>query len=296
METPSSETSGVSVPSTESAVSASAARRLGAKRAAAHAALGPLQEEKASPFSPGEVSAKRRCRGLSEQCCGYDSDMTSCSFLNTLWKVVESVGFQSIRWGDEGDFIVIEEAFFRAEVLARGGTLQVFDVGNMKDFVRRLHQHGFYITDADLPTSAPCAQFLAQGASISTPSQLLCYYHPYFQRDRLQCQRRFKRSLGARRRPASSLQAFQWGWQEGQQSRSLQPEMQSGAAARAGSELPVGSCNAAPAAAAAAAHHSRRPAPSGPFPPGLRPDSGAGGDGVGRRYNLRPRKRCRWQQ
>ncbi|XP_042751017.1 heat shock transcription factor, Y-linked-like, partial [Lagopus leucura] len=171
METPSSETSGVSVPSTEAAVSASAARRLGAKRAAVHAALGPLQEEKASPFSPGEVSAKRQCRGLSEKCCGYDSDMTSCSFLNTLWKVVESVGFQSIRWGDEGDFIVIEEAFFRAEVLARGGTLQVFDVGNMKDFVRRLHQHGFYITDADLPTSAPCAQFLAQGASISTPSQ-----------------------------------------------------------------------------------------------------------------------------
>uniref|UniRef100_A0A803XWH4 HSF-type DNA-binding domain-containing protein n=2 Tax=Meleagris gallopavo TaxID=9103 RepID=A0A803XWH4_MELGA len=288
METPSLETSGVSLPNTQSAVSASAAHRLRGKRAAADAALGPLQEEKTSPFSPGEVCAKRRCCGPSEKCSGKAHDMSSCSFLNHLRKVVESDGFQSIWWGDDGDFIVIEEPFFTTEVLARGG---VFDVGNMKDFVRLLHHHGFYIVDADLPTSASRARFLAEGVSISTPSELLCYYHPYFKRDHLQCQRRFKRSVGARRRrPAASSQAL--AWKEGQQSSSLQSEMQSGAAAWAGSELPVSSCSAAPAAPAAA-DHSARPVPSGPFPPGLGPDSGAAGDGVARVYNLRSRKHCR---
>lgn len=53
METP-SETSGVSVPNTDSAVLASAARRVRGKRAARDAALGPLQEEKTSPVSGGE--------------------------------------------------------------------------------------------------------------------------------------------------------------------------------------------------------------------------------------------------
>uniref|UniRef100_A0A803XQF9 HSF-type DNA-binding domain-containing protein n=1 Tax=Meleagris gallopavo TaxID=9103 RepID=A0A803XQF9_MELGA len=110
METP-SETSGVSVPNTSLAVSASAARQVHGKRAAQDAALGPLQEEKTSPISGGEPRAKRPCHDLSEKCSARAKDLSSCSFLRNLWKVAESDCFQPIWWGNDGDFIVIEEPF-----------------------------------------------------------------------------------------------------------------------------------------------------------------------------------------
>ncbi|NXJ08952.1 HSFY1 protein, partial [Odontophorus gujanensis] len=182
METSPSETSSVCVPNTDSAVSASGARRVRGKRAARDAALGPLHEEEASRFCGGEPPAKRRSHGLSERCSAKASDLSSCSFLRNLWEVVESDRFQSIWWGDEGEFIVIEEPFFRAEVLARRGRHKLFASESMTTFVCHLHHHGFYITEADLPSCASRARFLAEGAAFSTSSELLCYYHPYFKR------------------------------------------------------------------------------------------------------------------
>jgi len=114
METPSKETSGVSVPDTNLAVLASAAHRDHGKRAVWDAALGPFQKEKTSPFSPGEVCAKRPCHDLSEKSSAKAKALSSCSFLKNLWKDVESHHFQFIWWGNDGNFIVIEEPFFRS--------------------------------------------------------------------------------------------------------------------------------------------------------------------------------------
>lgn len=172
METPSQETSGVSVPNINLAVAGSAARPVRCKRTARDAALGPIQEEKASPLSRGEPCAKRRHHDLFEKCSAKAKDLSSCYFLKNLWKVTESNHFQSIWWGDGGDFIVIEEQLFRTEVLARTGSLKIFDIDNMKSFVRHLHHHGFYITEGDSPSSASRAGFPAEGAAISTPCEV----------------------------------------------------------------------------------------------------------------------------
>ncbi|XP_003640497.5 heat shock transcription factor, Y-linked-like [Gallus gallus] len=286
METSSSQTPGVSVPNTHSAALASAARPVRHKRAAQDAALGPTKEEKASPFSHGEPHAKRRHHDLSEKCSAKAKDLSPCYFLKNLWKVIESNHFQSISWGNDGDFIVIKEPFFRTEVLARRGPLKIFDIDSMKSFVQHLHHHGFYIIEGDLPSSASHAEILAEGAAISTPCELLCYYNPHFKRDYLLWQKKFKWSVGVkRRRPAASSPALDL--KEGQQRRLL--EMQSGAAASAGSEFPVTTQDAAPAASA----NRTSLVPSNPLPPGLGPDSRAGGGGVGCPYNLRSRKHCR---
>lgn len=172
METPSQETSGVSAPNTNLAVAASASRPVRRKRTARDAAIGPTQKEKTSPLSCGEPSAKRRHHDLSEKCSAKAQDLSSCNFLKNLWKITESNHFQSIWWGDDGDFIVIEEPFFRTEVLARTGRLKIFDIDSMKSFVRHLHHHGFYITEGDSPSSASCAGFLAEGAAISSPCEV----------------------------------------------------------------------------------------------------------------------------
>ncbi|OXB53472.1 hypothetical protein ASZ78_016592 [Callipepla squamata] len=175
METSPSETSGDSLPKTDSAVSASCARRVRGKRAARDAALGPLHEEEASQFSRGEPPAKRRAHGLSERCSAKANDLSSCSFLRNLWEVTESDRFQSIWWGDEGDFIVIEEPFFRTEVLARRGPHKLFSFESMTTFVRHLHHHGFFITEADLASCASRARLQGEGAAFSTCSEkIMC--------------------------------------------------------------------------------------------------------------------------
>ncbi|POI33644.1 hypothetical protein CIB84_002604 [Bambusicola thoracicus] len=172
METPSSQTPGVSVPNTHPAVLASAAHPGRRKRTARDAALGPTEEEKASPFSHGEPHAKKQHHDLSEKCSATPKDLSPCSFLKKLWEVTESNHFQSILWGNDGDFIVIKESSFRTEVLTRRGPLKIFDIDSMKSFVHHLHHHGFYITEGDLPSSASRAEFLAEGAAISTPCEV----------------------------------------------------------------------------------------------------------------------------
>ncbi|OXB52096.1 hypothetical protein ASZ78_016906 [Callipepla squamata] len=270
METSPSETSGDSLPKTDSAVSASCARRVRGKRAARDAALGPLHEEEASQFSRGEPPAKRRAHGLSERCSAKANDLSSCSFLRNLWEVTESDRFQSIWWGDEGDFIVIEEPFFRTEVLARRGPHKLFSFESMTTFVRHLHHHGFFITEADLASCASRARLQGEGAAFSTCSELLCYYHPYFKRvPALLKTHSVSVGIGKGRSAASSL------------------EVQPGPAASVGTELPVSIQDAAPAASP---NHATSPGADGPFPLGLGADSGAAGDGAGSEYKCCSRK------
>ncbi|OXB58083.1 hypothetical protein ASZ78_005026 [Callipepla squamata] len=234
--------------SSESKVSGSPTLKRRGKRAACGAALGQIREENTSQGSQDEPTAKTRRMNLPEKgSCNINGGVSSASFLQKLREIVDSDLFQSIWWNDDGNSIVIEENLFRKEVLGTTGPLSAFSIGNMVTFIRWLHLHKFFITEADLPTSASRAQFpAARAMPVSSEHltlllcilQLLCYYNPYFQRDYPHLPRKFKRSAGARRRVPAAF----------------------------------------------------HPEPRGPSPAWQGPDSGAGGDGVGRQHNLRSRK------
>lgn len=169
-----SETSNVSVPDIDLAASASSVPQARGKRVAHDAALGSMIAENTSQGSCEEPCTKRLRLNLYEKCSGKANDLSSFSFLKKLWEIVESSHFQSIGWADDGNSIVIEETFFKREVLARRGRLQIFDIDSMKTFIRQLHLHGFFIIEGDLPRSAACAKFLADEAAVSTFSKVRC--------------------------------------------------------------------------------------------------------------------------
>lgn len=172
MEISLSETPSVSVPDIDSAASASSVLQVHGKADAQDAALGSRKAENTSQGSLEEASSKRQPLNLSEKCSGKANDFSSFSFLKKLWEIVESNHFQSIWWADDGNSIVIEETFFKREVLARRGCLQIFNISNMKTFIRQLHLHRFFIIEGDLPRSASRAKFQADEAAVSTSSKV----------------------------------------------------------------------------------------------------------------------------
>ncbi|XP_065585889.1 heat shock transcription factor, Y-linked-like [Cyrtonyx montezumae] len=279
MDKSSSETPQVSAETADSTVSASRAPQRQGKRAAHKADLGREREENTSRGSQEESCVKRkRLNPLEKGPCKLRGSVSSASFLRKLWEIVDSDRFQSIWWSDDGNIIVIEENLFRTEVLGTTGPLSAFNIGSMITFIRWLHLHKFFITEADLPTLASRAKVSAAGA-MPASGELLCYYSPYFQRDYPHLQRKFKRSTVIRRRVPA---AFPPELDVKEDHLSSSPKRQPGPAASAGSEPCGSSQEAAPAASAAPAS----PEPNGPPPPWLGPDSGAGGDGVGRQHNL----------
>ncbi|XP_072191929.1 uncharacterized protein [Excalfactoria chinensis] len=273
METSSSETPQVSVPNAESADSASAVPQRRAKRTARDAALGAAREANTSQGSQEESRAKRPRHRLSTKGSRKAHDSSSL-FLRKLRQIVDSNLFQSIRWGDDESCIVIEETCFRTEVLGRTGPLHALNIGSMKAFVHQLHLHGFFIVDSDLPTFASRAKFPAVGAA-SASSELLCYYNPSFKKE-YPCLLRWSKQRAGVRRRASAAFPPELDLEDGP--LSSPPKRRRGPAASAGTEPAGSNQDAAPAAAAA----PPSPEPNGPSPPGLGPDSGAGGDGVGR--------------
>ncbi|NXC39354.1 HSFY1 protein, partial [Penelope pileata] len=194
------ETSSVSALNTDSAVSASSVPQVCDRTVAQDAALGSMKESNTSQGSCEEPPAKRVRLNLSEKSSGEANDLSSCSFLKKLWEIVGSDRFQSIWWGDDGNSVVIEEMFFKTEVLARRGPLQSFEIDSMKTFIRQLHLHRFFNIQGDLPRSASHGKFLADKAAVSTFSKLLYYHNPYFKRDYPYLLRRFKRSAGMKKR------------------------------------------------------------------------------------------------
>ncbi|OXB75944.1 UNVERIFIED_CONTAM: hypothetical protein H355_012912 [Colinus virginianus] len=283
MDISSSETPHISAETADSTVSASSAPHRRGKRAAHEAALGPEREENTSQGSQEESSAKRQRLNPPENgSWKAKGNQSFPSFLKKLREIVDSDRFQSIWWSDDGSTIVIEENLFRSEVLGRTGPLSAFNISNMRNFIQQLHLHKFFITEADLPTSASRAQFPAAGA-MSVSSEFLCYYNPYFQRDYPLLQQKFKRSVGVRRRVPA---AFPPELDVNEDHLSSSPKRRPGPAASAGSEPRSSSQEAAPVASAAPANHAASPEPNGPSPAWQGPDSGAGGDGVGRQHNL----------
>ncbi|XP_072191927.1 uncharacterized protein [Excalfactoria chinensis] len=286
METSSSETPQVSVPNAESADSASAVPQRRAKRTARDAALGAAREANTSQGSQEESQAKRPRHRLSTKGSRKAHDSSSL-FLRKLRQIVDSNLFQSIQWGDDESCIVIEETCFKAEVLGRTGPLHALNIGCMKAFVHQLHLHGFFIVDSDLPTFASRAKFPAAGAASASIwkwwhltlllciLQLLCYYNPSFKKE-YPCLLRWSKQRAGVRRRASAAFPPELDLEDGP--LSSPPKRRRGPAASAGTEPAGSNQDAAPAAAAA----PPSPEPNGPSPPGLGPDSGAGGDGVGR--------------
>ncbi|XP_031410797.1 heat shock transcription factor, Y-linked-like isoform X1 [Meleagris gallopavo] len=293
MEISLSETPSVSVPDIDSAASASSVLQVHGKADAQDAALGSRKAENTSQGSLEEASSKRQPLNLSEKCSGKANDFSSFSFLKKLWEIVESNHFQSIWWADDGNSIVIEETFFKREVLARRGCLQIFNISNMKTFIRQLHLHRFFIIEGDLPRSASRAKFQADEAAVSTSSKFLYYYNPYFRRDYPHLLRRFKRSTGIKKRAPGAF-SLDLDLKEGHLSRSpLKKQSGPAASVSVGTELPSSIQDAAPASPAASLYHVASSIPNGPFPPGLGPDTGAAGDGIGHQHNLYFRKyRC----
>ncbi|XP_072191926.1 uncharacterized protein [Excalfactoria chinensis] len=289
METSSSETPQVSVPNAESADSASAVPQRRAKRTARDAALGAAREANTSQGSQEESQAKRPRHRLSTKGSRKAHDSSSL-FLRKLRQIVDSNLFQSIQWGDDESCIVIEETCFKTEVLGRTGPLHALNIGCMKAFVHQLHLHGFFIVDSDLPTFASRAKFPAAGAAsasseVRSPQPmghlsgqvglLLCYYNPSFKKE-YPCLLRWSNQRAGMRRRASAAFPPELDLEDGP--LSSPPKRRRGPAASAGTEPAGSNQDAAPAAAAA----PPSPEPNGPSPPGLGPDSGAGGDGVGR--------------
>ncbi|XP_065585874.1 heat shock transcription factor, Y-linked-like [Cyrtonyx montezumae] len=299
MDKSSSETPQVSAETADSTVSASRAPQRRGKRAAHKADLGREREENTSRGSQEESCARRKWLNPPEKGpCKLRGSVSSASFLRKLREIVDSDRFQSIWWSDDGNIIVIEENLFKSEVLGRKGLLRVFNIINMINFIQQLHLHKFFITECDLPASASRAKLSVAGA-MPASGELLCYYSPYFQRDYPHLQWKFKRSIVIRRRVPA---AFPPELDVKEDHLSSSPKRQPGPAASAGSEPCGSSQEAAPAASAAPAFHAASPEPNGPPPPEpngppppepngppppwLGPDSGAGGDGVGRQHNL----------
>ncbi|XP_072199186.1 heat shock transcription factor, X-linked-like isoform X2 [Excalfactoria chinensis] len=274
MEMSLSETSNVSVLDVGSAVTASSVLQVCGEKVAQDAALGSTKAENTSQGSCEEPRTKRLRLDLSGKCSGKATDLSS-SFLKKLWEIVESSRFQSIWWANDGNSIVIEEASFEREVLARRGCLQFFDIDSMKTFIRQLHLHGFFIIEGDLPRSV--SRDNEDETTDPTFSKFLYYYNPYFKRDYPHLLRRFKRSTGIKKR-ASGAFSLDLDLKEGHLSSSPLKKW-SGPAASAGTDLPGSTQDAAPASSAASPYHAASSVPNGPFPLGLGPDNGAAGFG-----------------
>ena len=57
--------------------------------------------------------------------------------------MVEDAAFNSVRWNDEGDMVVIEADLFQTEVLQCTGADQIFETETIKSFIRELNLYGF---------------------------------------------------------------------------------------------------------------------------------------------------------
>ncbi|KAM9180988.1 heat shock transcription factor, X-linked member 3-like [Dugong dugon] len=72
-----------------------------------------------------------------------DNAALQFSFPRKLWMIVEDDAFKSVRWSDNGDFMIIEKDLFQREVLHRRGAERIFETDTLKSFTRQLNLHGF---------------------------------------------------------------------------------------------------------------------------------------------------------
>ncbi|KAL2761305.1 heat shock transcription factor, X-linked member 3, partial [Daubentonia madagascariensis] len=96
------------------------------------------------------------------------------SFPRKLWMIVENDAFQSVRWSDDGDTVVIEEDLFQREILRRRGAERIFETDSLKSFIRQLNLYGF-------------SKIRPSNSSVRSPGgnkRLMIYCNSNFQRDK----------------------------------------------------------------------------------------------------------------
>uniref|UniRef100_A0A8C6ECI7 HSF-type DNA-binding domain-containing protein n=1 Tax=Moschus moschiferus TaxID=68415 RepID=A0A8C6ECI7_MOSMO len=121
--------------------------------------LRALIEEYAFQTLSEEVLMKRPCYTFSVSETGELNDFLSLTFPQKLWNIVESDQFESIWWDESGTCIVINEEFFKKEVLERKAPFRIFETNNMKSLVRQLNLYGFSKKRQPLQRSASLSDF-----------------------------------------------------------------------------------------------------------------------------------------
>nr|XP_051687269.1 heat shock transcription factor, Y-linked [Oryctolagus cuniculus] len=135
------------------------------------------------------------------------NDFVSLTFPVKLWKIVESDQFKSIWWDENGTSIVINEEYFKKEVLERKTPFKIFEADSMKSLVRQLNLYGFRKIRQDFQSSASLTDFLEEENNIPVFSKLLFYQNPNFKRGCPQLLVRMKRRVGIKHTspPSASL-------------------------------------------------------------------------------------------
>ncbi|KAL7824313.1 hypothetical protein AOLI_G00329790 [Acnodon oligacanthus] len=70
-------------------------------------------------------------------------NLSTLTFPQKLWHMVENETYQSIRWHQYGTCIIIDVEPFSAEILSRQEEPKIFETSVMKSFKRQLNLHGF---------------------------------------------------------------------------------------------------------------------------------------------------------
>ncbi|NXL91226.1 HSFY1 protein, partial [Alectura lathami] len=104
-------------------------------------------------------------------------------FPEKLWILLHCVLFETLWWGHDGKYFVIDEEMFKQEVLGWEGPFRLFETNSMKSIIHQLNHYGFtkvprlHLTSASLPESPP------EQEATAAHRKLLVYYNPFCQKD-----------------------------------------------------------------------------------------------------------------
>ncbi|XP_069469913.1 heat shock transcription factor, Y-linked-like [Ambystoma mexicanum] len=144
----------------------------------------------AMPESPGfqsDLSPSSQNKSVAG-----DDGLLCLSFPKKLWKIVESEEYKSIRWNDNGDVVIIEEDFFKVEILERSGPFRIFETDSMKSFIRQLNLYGF----SKIRQNQKSISVSSQSGKHRPSTRTKFYHNPNFRRDYPYLVQRMKRRVG----------------------------------------------------------------------------------------------------
>ncbi|XP_029463850.1 heat shock transcription factor, Y-linked-like [Rhinatrema bivittatum] len=122
-----------------------------------------------------------------------ENNLLCLSFPKKMWRIVESEGFKSIRWSENGECVVIEEDLFKIEILERRGPLRIFETDSMKSFIRQLNLYGFSKIRQNQKSVSLTSP---QTGKIKPNSRTKFYHNPNFRRAYPHLVQRMKRRVG----------------------------------------------------------------------------------------------------
>nr|XP_006632869.1 PREDICTED: heat shock transcription factor, Y-linked-like [Lepisosteus oculatus] len=132
-------------------------------------------------------------------------ELAALPFPRKLWQIVDSDRFKSIKWDQDGNYVVLDEELFKTEVLERNGCQRIFETDCVKSFIRQLNLYGFTKVRLDPHRSASLADFLAQEKEAVMLSKFQFYYNPNFRRGFPDLLTRMKRRIGIKNALSASF-------------------------------------------------------------------------------------------